>query len=183
MSHLGSRVSALVDGCLSPEEEERCWNHVHACHACRDLVEHEGWVKTQLAQLSLGPSQTSHDFKSSLLGRCPSSTSSPQGSSMVPAPFPTSHHRPRRGLVAIGGGAASACVVGVLALGVAGSPRMEPRPPATDLSRPAGPSAPATTGGATVTTVLDDRGARGPVSPSRTPLAERLVAIREKIVP
>ena len=44
-------------------------------------------------------------------------------------------------------------------------PRSDPRPPATDLSRPAGPVVPAS------------------VSPSRTPLAERLVAIREKIAP
>ena len=65
-------------------------------------------------------------------------------------------------------------VVGVLALGVAGAPRIEPRPPVTDLTRPTGP----------VNVVNpDDRGARGPVSPSRTPLAERLVAIREKIAP
>lgn len=155
MSHLGARVSALLDGRLAPEEEERCWNHVHGCHACRDLVEQEGWVKTQLAQLSFGPSQPSHDLKASL-SRC---------SSLTPAPFPT-EHRSRRGLVAIGGGAASACVVGVLALGVAGTPRIDPRPPATDLSRPAGP----------VTPVAD-------VSPFRTPLAERLVAIREKIAP
>lgn len=180
MSHLGSRVSALVDGCLTPEEEERCWNHVHTCHTCRDLVEHEGWVKTQLAQLSLGPSQTSHDFKSSLIGRGSALTpAAGQGSSLTPAAFATSHHRPRRGLVAIGGGAASACVVGVLALGVAGSPRVEPRPPATDLSRPVGPSAPVST----AVNVVGDRAARGSVSPSRTPLAERLVAIREKIVP
>lgn len=172
MTHLGSRVSALVDGRLAPEEEERCWNHVHACHTCRDLVEHEGWVKTQLAQLSFGPSQTSHDFKSSLLGRC--SASAP-GSALTPAQFPTAQHRSRRGLVAIGGGAASACVVGVLVLGVAGAPRIEPRPPATDLSRPAGPTTPVN--------VVDDRTARGPVSPSRTPLAERLVAVREKIAP
>ncbi|MCW2738916.1 zf-HC2 domain-containing protein [Nocardioides sp.] len=173
MTHLGSRVSALVDGHLSPEEEERCWAHVHTCHACRDLVEHEGWVKTQLAQLSFGPSQTSHDFKSSLIGRCPSLTPS-SGPLSAPA-FPPSHHRSRRGLVAIGGGAASACVVGVLALGVAGAPRMEPRPPATDLSRPVGRVTPVSN--------LDDRVARAPVAPSRTPLAERLVAIREKIAP
>ena len=175
MTHLGSRVSALLDGRLAPEEEERCWNHVHACHACRDLVEQEGWVKTQLAQLSLGPSDTcspSTDFKSSLMGRC-SALEPASGPALAAPPFATTH-RARRGLVAIGGGAASACVVGVLALGVAGTPRIEPRPPVTDLSRPTGP--------ATVVTV-DDRGARGPVSPSRTPLAERLVAIREKIAP
>ena len=46
------RVSALLDGQLSPAEAERAWAHVHACHACRDLVEREGWVKTQLAALS-----------------------------------------------------------------------------------------------------------------------------------
>ena len=152
MSHLGSRVSALVDGRLGPEEEERCWAHVHACHTCRDLVEHEGWVKTQLAQLSYGASRPSHDFKSALVGRCSelSSGSSPQGGRA----FPTSGHRSRRGLVAIGGGAASAC---------------------TDLSRPVGPVAPVTG--------VDDRSARGPVSPSRMPLTERLVALREKIAP
>ena len=83
MTHLGSRVSALVDGRLAPEEEERCWNHVHGCHTCRDLVEHEGWVKTQLAQLSLGPSQTSHDFKSSLVGRCSALSPAP-GSALTP---------------------------------------------------------------------------------------------------
>ncbi len=174
MTHLGSRVSALLDGRLAPDEEERCWAHVHACHACRDLVEQEGWVKTRLAQLSLGPSGScspSHDFKSSLMGRC---------SSLQPASGPGvaatgAAHRSRRGLVAIGGGAASACVVGVLALGVANTPRIDPRPPVTDLSRPTGPVAPVVT--------VDDRSARGSVPPSRTPLADRLVAIREKIAP
>jgi hypothetical protein len=174
MSHLGSRVSALLDGRLAPEEEERCWNHVHACHSCRDLVEQEGWVKTQLAQLSFGPGEPSRDFKSSLLGRCSALQSGAGGGLAAPA-FPTSQHRSRRGLVAIGGGAASACVVGVLALGVAGTPRVEPRPPVTDLSRPTTPATP--------TVTIDDRSARGPVAPSRTPLAERLVAIREKIAP
>ncbi len=173
MSHLGSRVSALLDGRLAPEEEERCWNHVHSCHSCRDLVEQEGWVKTQLAQLSFGPGQPSRDFKSALVGRC-SAMQSGSGHGLVAPQFPTSRHRPRRGLVASGGGAARACVVGVLALGVAGTPRVEPRPPVTDLSRPTVPASPAAT---------DDRAARGPVSPARTPRAERLVAIREKIAP
>jgi len=174
MTHLGARVSALLDGRLAADEEERCWAHVHGCHTCRDLVEQEGWVKTQLAQLSFGPSETPHGFKSSLLGRC-SSLEPSSGSGLAAPRFPTSPQRPRRGLVAIGGGAASACVVGVLALGVAGSPRVEPRPPVTDLSRPATPATPVVN--------VDDRSARGRVSPSRTPLAERLVAIREKIAP
>jgi len=158
MTHLGARVSALLDGRLAPGEEERCWDHVNECHACRDLVEHEGWVKTQLAQLSLGPSSTPEALKLSLRGGC---------GALSPTPFVTAGHRPRRGLMAIGGGAASVCVVGVLALGVAGSPDIEPAPPATDLSSPATPYGPSI-----VTT-----------STSRAPLAERLVAIREKIAP
>lgn len=149
MTHLGSRVSALLDGRLAPSEEERCWRHVDECHACRDLVEHEGWVKTRLALLSFGPEAMPEGLKSSLLGGC---------GALGAAPFVTAGHRPRRALAAIGGGAAGVCAVGVLALGVAGSPRIEPAPPATDLS--------------------------GPVdATSRTPLAERLVAIRGKIAP
>ena len=170
MTHLGSRVSALVDGRLAPEEEERCWNHVHACHACRDLVEHEGWVKTQ-PRLSYGPSKPSHDFKSSLLGRCPGSAA---GSALAPARFPTSSTAP---VVAWWPSAAARRARASSGCWCSGSPvrRGSSRdPPATDLTRPAGPTTPA---------VVDDRAARGPVSPSRTPLAERLVAIREKIAP
>ena len=33
VGHLGTRVSALLDGQLSPEETERAWAHVHTCHA------------------------------------------------------------------------------------------------------------------------------------------------------
>jgi anti-sigma factor RsiW len=52
--HIGSKASALVDGQLSPAEEERAWSHVLACPGCRHLVEHEGWTKRQLGTLS-GP--------------------------------------------------------------------------------------------------------------------------------
>ena len=52
MAHLGTRISALLDGQLPPEEAERAWEHVHTCHFCRDAVEREGWVKTRLAGLS-----------------------------------------------------------------------------------------------------------------------------------
>jgi hypothetical protein len=55
---------------------------------------------------------------------------------MRPEPFPTSSRPRHRGLAAIGGGAAGAAVVGVLALGAAGSPQVERRAPATDLNRP-----------------------------------------------
>jgi anti-sigma factor RsiW len=51
--HIGSTASALVDGQLSPVEEERAWKHVLACPGCRRLVEKEGWVKQRLAGLAV----------------------------------------------------------------------------------------------------------------------------------
>ena len=67
IGHLGDRVSALLDGQLSPAEEERAWAHVHACHQCRDLVEREGWVKTRLAGLSFEASVAPLSLKGSLV--------------------------------------------------------------------------------------------------------------------
>jgi len=49
--HLGGRVSALVDGQLSPEAAGRAWSHVLGCSGCRDAVERETWVKGRLAGL------------------------------------------------------------------------------------------------------------------------------------
>ncbi len=49
--HIGSKVSALVDGQLPASEEERAWSHVLTCPGCRRLVEHEGWTKRQLGAL------------------------------------------------------------------------------------------------------------------------------------
>ena len=46
--HIGASVSALVDGQLSPEAEERAWAHVMSCPGCRRLVENEGWTKNRL---------------------------------------------------------------------------------------------------------------------------------------
>ena len=171
MSHLGPRVSALLDGRLDPAEEERCWTHVHSCHTCRDLVEQEGWVKTQLAQLSFEDSQTSHDFKSALVGRCAAAS----GSALTPARFPTAGHRPaaRRwspSAAAPRARASSACWRS------ASPDRRARSAPAHDRPEP-----PRHARDPVVN--VDDRSARGPVAPSRTPLAERLVAIREKIVP
>jgi anti-sigma factor RsiW len=53
--HIGSTASALVDGQLSPTEEERAWKHVLGCPGCRRLVEKEGWVKQRLAGLAAAP--------------------------------------------------------------------------------------------------------------------------------
>jgi anti-sigma factor RsiW len=168
MGHLGARVSALLDGRLDPAEEERCWDHVHQCHACRDLVEREGWVKTRLAQLSWGPASPAapDGLKASLRGQC---------GAVSAARFPVASRTRSRTLVAIGGGAAGACVVGVLALGLGTAPRVEPRPPATDLSRPTGPASPSV--------VEPGRRAGGRAGVPAAPLTERLVAVREKMGP
>ena len=132
MGHLGSRVSALLDGQLSPEESERAWAHVHACHQCRDLVEHEGWVKTRLAGLSFDDASAPDHLKGSLRG----------GPHWVPrgdgCHHPTHGRSRRTGLVALGGGAVGAAVMGVLALGVApgDAPANDRRAPVTNLVRP-----------------------------------------------
>lgn len=144
--HLGSRVSALLDGRLPADEEERAWAHVHECHPCRDLVEREGWIKTRLAGLSLADRTecgAPDRLKDSLLA--PSTLPGCQ-TSLVPGHFATSsslaRSRHRSSLVAIGGGAAGAAVVGVLALGAAGPAQVDRRAP-SDLSRPTPSSNPA----------------------------------------
>lgn len=65
--HIGSSASALVDGQLSPAEEERAWNHVLGCQGCRRLVEREGWIKQRLAGLG-GPAAGALAAPAGLLG-------------------------------------------------------------------------------------------------------------------
>ena len=129
IGHLGPRVSALLDGQLTPAEAERAWEHVHACHSCRDLVEREGWVKTQLAALS-GAGGTPDRLKGELA----------HGSFLGGPPLPVAalgHHRSRSGVAFLGGTALGAAVAGVLALGVAqGGAPVDRRPPVTSLTRP-----------------------------------------------
>lgn len=126
IGHLGSRISALLDGQLPAEEAERAWAHVHSCHVCRDAVEREGWVKTRLAGLSGDPVGVPDHLKGSLLG----------GTSLPTAGRPGHHQgRPRRiAVAALGGSAAGAAVLGVVALGLAGPDAPAPdRAPATNL--------------------------------------------------
>jgi hypothetical protein len=134
MGHLGARVSLLLDGQLPAAEAEKAWEHVHACHACRDLVEREGWIKTSLAGLSFGETTAPDHLKGSLLGGPPS-----RSADVFHPHVPSYDHPVRRnvGLVAMGGGAVGAAFLGVLALGVApaDSP-VDRRPPTTSLTRP-----------------------------------------------
>jgi anti-sigma factor RsiW len=117
IGHLGSRVSALLDGQMSPADEERAWDHVHTCHQCRDAVEREGWVKTRLASMQLAGAAV------------PAVPSNLKGSLLVrgivdwpdlpdhPALAGAGARRRHLGMSGIGGGAVGAAVMGMLALG------------------------------------------------------------------
>ena len=127
--HLGTRVSALLDGQLPQAEEEKAWEHVHACHFCRDLVEREGWVKTRLSTLNFGGSCAPDRLKDALMGAQAGLT---PGEALL-----AMSTKPKRGsLVAIGGGAAGAAVLGVLALGAApaNAPAIDRRPTGSNPS-------------------------------------------------
>lgn len=126
IGHLGSRVSALLDGQLSPAEADRAWAHVHLCHVCRDAVEREGWVKTRLSTLGGAPAP-SH-LKGSLL----------TGGVLPPvgAPVPEEPRR-RTGRLVLGGSAAGVAVLGVVAVVLVGGPDAgspDRRPPVTNFS-------------------------------------------------
>jgi len=145
IGHLGARVSALLDGQMSPAEEERAWEHVHSCHQCRDAVECEGWVKTRLATMQLAGSPAPAHLKGSLLVRGFVDWS---GLPHPPALTGAATRRRHLGLSGIGGGAVGAAVMGVLALGA--SPANAPGA----VVRPAGDSLGWTLTHA-VTTVVD----------------------------
>jgi anti-sigma factor RsiW len=135
MGHLGSRASALLDGQLSPEETERAWDHVHGCHACRDLVEREGWIKTRLTGLAfeVAAPSTPAGLKGSLMGAA--AFAGPPGDAYLEA---TPDRRRTAGLAVIGGSAVGAAVMGVLVLGVgpasAPSPTIDRRAPLTSIT-------------------------------------------------
>lgn len=129
MAHLGPRVSALLDGQLGPAEEERAWAHVHACHACRDLVEREGWVKTQLFGLSMCTGDAPDALKGSL--------GDPHACADRLSRAPATGRR--HGMLVLGSGAAGMAVLGVLALSAApsGGPADQRRGPVTSVNTPA----------------------------------------------
>lgn len=135
--HLGSSVSAVVDGQLPPAAEERAWSHVLTCPGCRREVEREGQVKTRLATLRGEPPPPQ------LLG----SLYDVRAWSAVDALERRARSRRRGSLVAVGAGSVGAAVLGLSAL--AGAPLGEaPPPPLTSISgsstgTPGGPSAPA----------------------------------------
>lgn len=137
IGHLGTRVSALLDGQLSAKDTEEAWAHVYACHACRDLVEREGWVKTRLAGLCGGEREAPSGLKGSLM-------SLPPGDALLADAAVQHGQRRTAGAVMLGGGAVGAALLGVVALGFAGStPAGDRRPPVTQINTTV-PSTPAT---------------------------------------
>jgi anti-sigma factor RsiW len=48
MTHLGDRITALVDDRLSPGELDRVMAHVRYCSDCRYQVEREHWIRESL---------------------------------------------------------------------------------------------------------------------------------------
>jgi anti-sigma factor RsiW len=65
MSHLGERVSPLVDGQLGPDAAERALMHIAGCPECHDAVEVERLTKQRLA--ALGVPRPGGDFMHRLL--------------------------------------------------------------------------------------------------------------------
>jgi anti-sigma factor RsiW len=122
--HLGTTVSALVDGQLSGEEEERAWRHVLTCPGCRHRVEHEAWVKQQLAVLARRPAPVSH----SVLAEA---AYDPEAWATVDA-LEQRENRRRLPLVLVGAGSVGLAVAGLMALTSAPAGRGEvpggPRP-------------------------------------------------------
>lgn len=133
--HIGSRVTALVDGQLSAAEEERAWAHIHSCPPCRRLVEGEGWVKTRLSCLGMtATEQAAPDhLKGALCGvGWPVSVDGP-------AAMPI-ENRSRRyaGLAALGAGSAGAAMFGVLALSSPADAPVDRRLPLTSVVKNGG---------------------------------------------
>jgi anti-sigma factor RsiW len=113
--HLGASFSALVDGQLDAESTERAWDHVMQCPPCRRLVEHEGWVKRQLAQIA-GPSRPDTP-SDQLLGNL--LDMDPTAAAWVDVEEIEHRGRGRRraGIALVGAGSVSAAVLGLSALG------------------------------------------------------------------
>ncbi len=154
IGHLGSRVSALLDGQMSAADEERAWEHVHTCYQCRDAVEREGWVKTRLASMQLAGAAAPSHLKGTLLVH--GVVDWPELSEH-PAFADVPGRRRHLGLSGIGGGAVGAAVMGVLALGA--SPANAPGAVVRPVSESFGINL-----GHTITTVIDRE---RPPSPAR----------------
>jgi hypothetical protein len=129
--HIGSSVSALVDGQLDHDEAERAWSHVLTCPPCRQLVEREGWVKRQLATMS------GNEPPARLVGSLQHLDPAAEAWAAVGELERRGRGRRRAGLALVGAGSVSAAVLGIATLsgaglGIGGAPAGTP---ASQLSR------------------------------------------------
>lgn len=147
VGHVGSRVSALVDGQLPPAETERLWAHVHRCSACWVAVQREGWVKRQLLGLAASSPAPSYGLRGALAH--PGAVPVPNAVAADGRPVDALglDHRTRRRVVtgvAVGAGSIGAAMVGVLALSVpAEAPTQDRRTPTVSINQPTGTPTPA----------------------------------------
>lgn len=111
MRHLGPRVSALVDGQLSPRAAERALAHAVGCPRCRAALDAERGARRVVS--AAGDFEPSEDFTSRLIGL---PGAAPPGFLDMSGPPPTPrHHRSRRGArVALAATAGAAAAVGGL---------------------------------------------------------------------
>lgn len=115
--HLGTMVSALVDGQLDAETAERAWDHVLSCPTCRGQVEREAWVKRRLS--SMCGNEPSADLLGSLHGLAAQSSPTLEGLQAWAEVDRLEHStrgRRRAGLAVAGAGGVSAAVLGFAAL-------------------------------------------------------------------
>ena len=158
--HLGAAVSALVDGQLDEESSERAWAHVAGCASCRRLVQREGWVKRQLAEMSCGAPEAPgppSGLLGSLYGLEPIAGDAVEQHARSHVSAHASwaaveqlerRDRPRRraGLALVGVGSVSAAVLGLSTLGAAplgiGGAPGQPPPSALSRATPTGTPAP-----------------------------------------
>jgi anti-sigma factor RsiW len=129
MGHLGSRVSALVDGELPPSARDHALAHCERCASCRRAVALERWLKVQ--HRSMTPAEPSATLLGSLfaIGRSSDRATSTDhlmaelhwaDGSLAPATFPVATSgnyladRGRAaGLVMAGAGSVTAAVFGL----------------------------------------------------------------------
>jgi anti-sigma factor RsiW len=146
MSHLGDRVSPLVDGQLDADAAERALIHITGCAECHDAVEIERLTKRRLA--TLGVPLPGNDFMHRLLEMSGPCGPMPPRPGHVPG-NPRPQFTSASGGSALGGNQVSAGLAGGLLItepGRAGGTGVGLRPPGRrgssrpSLARPASTS-------------------------------------------
>jgi hypothetical protein len=108
--HLGSAVSALVDGQLDPDSAERAWAHALGCAVCRSAVEREVWVKRSLS--SIGAADPS-PMLTTALHELPWQPADDEAGWSTVAELERRQRLRRGGMLAVGAGTVSAAVIGL----------------------------------------------------------------------